>query len=200
MVDLLIQKRLGVVGRTFEILDLDLDGLQAAGSDGGGSPGAKYQSLWPLPGGDYLAALNAMVEYIGTQSPTYDAMIEWIKLKFPSVQSSKVATSYTNVLRYAGLVAYEGSQLMVTELGATYLADQSRDYLLDLFCARFVGMEELLDLLRKSPGTLEELHEALLKRINVQWSTPHQSRFRLEWLRALGAADRNAAGVWSAID
>lgn len=198
LVELLVQKRLGVVSRTVEMLDLDLESLQVGEGEPVGVSGGlvRYQSVWPLPGGDYLAALNSMVEHVGSELPTSDEMIDWIKSTFPSVESSKVAQSYTNMVRYTGLVAYEGSKLTLTEAGAAYLTSPSKSFLLDLFSDRFVGFEELLDILRSKPGTLEDLHAALLKRIGATWTTTAQTRFRLEWLRVLGAAVRDDDGKW----
>jgi len=112
LVDLLVQKRLGVVGRTVEVLDLDLNSLQVQEGEPVSGSGGKYATMWPLPGGDYLVALNAMVEHVGSESPTMDAMVYWI---------------------------------------------------------------------------------------NVQWSTNIQSKYRLEWLRTLGVAERRSDGRWTAV-
>lgn len=199
LVDLLVQKGLGVISRKVEILDLDLESLDPGDGEGGIKPvSGKYQSLWPLPGGDYLAALNAMVEYVAAESPSADSMDDWMRETF-GLTGAKVAASYIGVLRRGGLAVYDGSQLTLTEAGTTYLTSQSRAFLLDLFCDRFAGLAELLEILGKGSGTLEELHEALCKRLGVTWNTNGPTRYRLEWLRALGVAARNSEGLWSRV-
>ena len=88
LVELMVQKGLGVVSESRQILDLDLAALEAVADETAGvATGDKYQSLRGLPGGDYLAALNAMMEYIGAESPTADAMVTWIRESYPSVES-----------------------------------------------------------------------------------------------------------------
>lgn len=198
LVDLLVSRRIGVVVKSVEVFDLDLASLQVDEPEGSGGNGALYQSMWPLPGGDYLGALDAMLEYVAAESPAMEEMVAWIKARFPSVESDKVARSYTNLLRYAGLIALEGTQLVVTPYGSEYLSTGSQQFLLALFLRRFTGLAEMLELLRAAPGSLETLHGRLVERLGVQWSTTAQSKHRLEWLRALGAADRASDGTWFA--
>lgn len=208
LVDLLLQKRIGVVCRQVEIFDLDLESLELPTEDecdkdslSAGVPvpsGGPYNGLWPLPGGDYLAALNMIVEFVGAETPTVDALIEWLQNTFPAVESAKVCRSYINLLRRWGLLAYDGTQVVLTETAAEYLANPSTARLLELFKARFTGIPELMDILRDQPGPLDSIHQVLVQRIGVKWATTSQTQYRLEWLRALGAAKRDESGIWRA--
>lgn len=199
LVDLLVEKQLGVVARQVHVLDLDLDSLEPT-EDGTDDPRReKYRSIFPLPGGDYLAALNSMLEFIAAESPTEEDMVDWIKTQFPLVSSTTVAKRYISLLRAAGLILYDGSQLVVSDDGAAYLSDPTPAYLLDVFRRRFLGLDELLEILAASPGPLEHVHRELVDRLKVEWTTPAQTKYRLEWLQALGAAAKGTNGVWFAV-
>lgn len=53
---------------------------------------------------------------------------------------------------------------------------------------------ETLHLLAQETRSMEEVHKAMVEKVEVGWETEHQVRYRLHWLEACGAIAKGPEG------
>ena len=214
LIELLIQKRIGVSPRNVTILELDEDYF----ADGAGGNNydsevdtpvdsfkpprlipqeARAKTMWPLPGGGdaWKNTLDMMLQHISDEAPTMEKAVIWLIGSFERVHSSKVARGYWNVLRGLGLIETHGEQVSATSLGREYLDDPTNILLLNIMRNRILGVEEMLSWLAERPHTMDDLLGRFQDTIGVRWTTTEQIKYRLGWLEVLSAADQTH-GEW----
>lgn len=194
LVDLLLEHRIGVKRRSVEVLELDLQALVLSEED---AATAKSSTLFPLPGGQdqFFESLLAFLDEVGGDGSTLEEMVSWTIANFEQVSKEKLVKSYLRSVLYSmGLVRFDGESVLLTESGASLRETRTPGDLGVILQERILGISEILDLLTDSPMALTEVHEKLIVLIHKSWETTHQTRFRLQWLRAAGLVDKKAQG------
>ena len=214
LVELLVEYGIGVTRKDVAILALDREALEGAPEVPqieGDEPKAgeeedvakpartkptkgdgRVASIWPLPGGShkYADTLFRLLAMIVQGNPTQEDVAEWFLREFPNVRGKRSTRGYLQVLRGMGLVKYEGEEILVTSAGAELAASESLDDLRRVLEMRILGMTEIQELLQKGPATVGEVHQFLLDRLELSWTTTAQTEWRLNWLECVGVIEK----------
>lgn len=195
LVQLLIEKQIGVKRKQVPLLELNLpDLLTVEESD---KSGEKSSVIWGLPGGKehYFDTLLKFLDFIGPNKPTLDEMFDWVKANFEKVGKLRVVKDYLrNGLYSMGLVDFDGDRVVLTKEGEQLRAERSRELMVSLLTVNVTGIEEIVSFLKSGPQSMDAVWEQLRKTLGVSWETPHQTIRRLHWLQACGVVEQTEKG------
>ena len=107
LIQLLVEKQVGVRRRSLAILELNVGELVAEQQDE--EQTERSAVLWPLPGGQdrFFETLLAFVDYIGARNPTIDDMTSWVMTKYERVTKHRIVQSYLRSVVYSmGLAGF----------------------------------------------------------------------------------------------
>ena len=200
LVQLLIEKQVGVRRKAISLLELNVGELLAEQEDEESTE--RSAVLWPLPGGQdhFFATLLAFIDQIGAQQPSIEQMAQWVMKHYEKVTKHKVVQSYLRSVLYTmGLIDFDGERVVLTKQGQALRQNRSREDLLRILKDNILGVIEILDALESGPKDLTALREALASRLAIHWETDHQVRFRVQWLAAAGAVERSGT-LWKLAD
>ncbi len=196
LVQLLVEKQVGVRRKTVSLLELNVGELLA--EQAGEESTERSAVLWPLPGGQdhFFETLLAFLDEIGAQQPSIEQMAQWVMKHYEKVTKHKVVQSYLRSVLYTmGLIDFDGERVILTSQGQGLQQTRSREYLLRILKDNILGITEILETLDSGPKDLTTLREHLASRLQIRWETDHQVRFRALWLAAAGAVERTGA-LW----
>jgi hypothetical protein len=198
LIQLLSERQIGVRRKAVSLLELNVAELVAQEEEAGG--GERSAVLWPLPGGRerYVPTLLAFLDQVGSQTPTIDQMTKWVLQNFEKVTKQKVVLSYLRSVLYSmGLIEFDGERVVLTEEGELLRKDRTNAAVLRALRANILGVSEILDLLAEAPADTKQIHAHLVSKLELSWETEYQVRFRLDWLDACSAIEKNGKGKWS---
>jgi len=193
LVQLLADHQIGVIKRSVQLLELNLEELVGGDVGGGGVTTEKAAALWPLPGGQekYFNTLLHFLDQIGRNSPTVDEMTDWVIENYEKVTKATLVKSYLRTPLYAmGVVDFDGEQVKLTDEGDKLRKSRSEVDLLVLLKSRILGVEELLAKLAEHPMTLADALTFMRESLKLAWETDAQVKYRVLWLAACGAVER----------
>jgi hypothetical protein len=156
-------------------------------------PPPKSRTLWPLPGGAayYLYSLQKAVS-LANDNPSLEVYIRRFRDTFPSVGSDSMAYSYIrDVLQSLDVLTISRTRVISPTRTGKYFAQTNdpESILLQILRSRVSGVEELIELLGEGPQAIRHLLARMQQR-GFAWRSEWPVRFRLNWLRAAGAAKR----------
>jgi hypothetical protein len=194
LVQLLVEKQVGVRRRALTLLELNVGELVA--EQGEDESGEKSAVLWPLPGGQesFFDTLLAFLDRIGAGIPSVDDMATWVMSQFPKVTKYGVVQSYLRSVLYSmDLIDFDGERVILTPRGQAFQQVRTKAELLQILRDNILGVSEILEGLEAGPRDLVALRALLVERLQVRWETEHQVRFRMQWLVACDAVERTGS-------
>jgi len=195
LVELLVEHQIGVRRTMVPLLQLNVEELMV--EEVGGS-GEKSAALWPLPGGHkkFFDTAMAFITEIQANEPTIDEMTQWVLENYEKVNKKKVVKSYLRTALYSlGLIQFDGERVVLTQEGTRLAESQSREELLGLMHSNILGVSEVLVFLAKGPASQDDIHDHIVKKLDLGWETAQQTLYRLQWLQACEAIVK-AKGKW----
>lgn len=191
LIELLVENEIGVRRKAVSLLELNVEDLVV--EEGGGTD-EKSAVLWPLPGGQehFFQTLLMFLDEIA-KLPTLDEITTWVLKHFEKVTKHKLVQSYLRSVLYSmGLIEFDGEVVKLTDQGDELRKARDRATLLSLLEKNVVGVTELLQRLGDGPADTATLNEYLVKSCKLSWETDHQAKYRLQWLAACGAVQRES--------
>lgn len=199
LVELLVEKQIGVRRRAVQLCELNLEELVATDETAGEE---KSAVLWPLPGGqeNYFGTMLAFLDEIGRHQPTVEELAQWVIENFEKVTKEKLVQSYVRAVLYpCGVVEIEGTRLLLTKAGELLRKSRAPSDLHRLLRENILGIVEIEQALASSPLEAGAILRMLVNQLNLQWDTDAQVKHRLHWLAALGVVERRADKTWSLV-
>jgi hypothetical protein len=195
LVDLLVENEIGIRRKTVPLLELNVTDLVNVDE---GETGDKSASLWPLPGGQehFFDTLLAFLDEIGARRPGLDEMTTWVMDRFEKVTKQRLVQSYLRSVLYSmGLIEFDGERIQLADEGEALRTSRDKKHLLRILARNILGIEEILEFLEKQAADAGAILHFLVDRLNVEWETDQQVRYRLQWLAACDAVEKSD-GKW----
>ncbi len=155
-------------------------------------PKDKYQSFWPLPGGNekYVETLLELSNFVNVEKPTA-ALLKDHLLSYPNVTKGLNARGYLNsAMLHSGLFAKDGDYIVLTSDGLKFLEERDNRFLFRVLDENVIGFKETIKIIARKPCDLETLREQLmveLKDYELSWTAAYgQPYWRAGWLRSMG--------------
>ncbi|HEV2380636.1 MAG TPA: hypothetical protein VG206_12680 [Terriglobia bacterium] len=145
--------------------------------------------FWPNVGGisEYPQNTFAILNFIEQSKPSGRGAVEWITRSFTVVP--EFARKLLNVLRAAGVLAFEGRRYELGPAGRQFLKTKEPKALFRAFLQKVLGFREMFDLLEQhAPLTPKELSEKWAERMRPSMFADNQAPIRYNWLRGFGFA------------
>lgn len=199
LVDLLVENQLGIKMKQVAYIELDFEQISELETEVSGrtstASAGKALGLWPVPGGieNYVSSAVQMLSFVSKNSPTMDEMVAWVQSNFDKANAPPTIRGYVRVLRTLGLVRFDGEEVLLSEPGSRALQGNADEVIADELESRVAGISEILALLKGGPRTKREIHDHLLKTLDVKWSTQAQTDFRVNWLASAGSIRRSGS-------
>lgn len=157
----------------------------------------KYQSFWPLPGGNekYVETLLEISNFVSKEKPKVESLKAHL-LTFPKVTKSINVRSYINTaLLHSGLFSKDGDYIKLTLDGKKFLEERDIKFLYKILVKNVVGFDETLKIIARNPCNLETLREELMKELednDLSWTAAYgQPYWRACWLRSMSLINFN---------
>ncbi|MDX1963417.1 MAG: restriction endonuclease [Pirellulales bacterium] len=159
---------------------------------------SKYASESALPGGveRYFDTLVLILKQIRDNDSTSEGLVDWMMRQFPQVTSRSAINSQLSTLARLELWTQVHDICKLTPTGTALLSTyetniaNAQQMIIDLKYSICLGYAELLECLSSGPKSSEELSNHLTQTLDVNWTSPNQSSFRMYWLRSLGCVER----------
>ena len=152
----------------------------------------KSKDIWPLPGGakSYVATMRKILKKVNSENLSMDELVSWLKHEYDL--SGGTSEKYIRVVKHSlSFLDEVDGRLKITSAARGFLTTRDNKLLLDILRERVLGFEEILSMLASDRKLkLEEIHRELLERCNVDWESPYQPLWRLNWLASLGYVDK----------
>jgi HJR/Mrr/RecB family endonuclease len=152
LVQLLVEKQVGVRRKTVSLLELNVGELLAEQAGEGSTE--RSAVLWPLPGGQdhFFETLLAFVDEIGAEQPSIEQMAQWVMKHYEKVTKHKVVQSYLRSVLYTmGLIDFDGERVILTSQGQSFQQTRSREHLLRVLKDNILGVTEIQEALLSGP-------------------------------------------------
>lgn len=151
----------------------------------------RLRSIVPMFGGatSYVAALDAILEYVKAQEPTEEDLIGWHRGTFERVSGRTSIERRVGYLQSVGFLTLEDGHWQLGPEGQRYMNDQSIETLVEIMCRRNVGLRSLLYALLPAPMTIEAIgRQQLETHPELGWNPENtdMASQRANWLRSLG--------------
>jgi hypothetical protein len=141
--------------------------------------------------GKIIETTTKFLKHVEKTAPPKNSIYEWVKTEFPTL-SERVAKDRANMLLNLGLTTNtQDGCLELTIAGEQFLKTQKSNIIYENLNLKYLGLEEILEILREKPQTLEEIAVVLKEIIGVNWKTNSQCAIRLWWLEELGIIRAN---------
>lgn len=168
----------------------------------------RLRSIVPMFGGStqYVTTLNSLLEFIETQRPTTDELIDWHRGTFANVSSRDSIMRRVTYLRRVGLLGQQNDHWELGQAGEEYAQNYDTETLLRIMCDRNIGLRSLLYALSAGPMTIKEISaQQLDTHPELGWNrTETDMAFqRANWLRSMDLVQKigkryelTAEGSW----
>jgi hypothetical protein len=149
-------------------------------------------SCWPLPGrwDQYPVSLAKILERV----PAYSADRVRVAMALSAdevVVSTSAALRQFHFLSNLGLTRItRNNEVARTPLGNEYLLNRSPEIVQAQLRRRVYAVKEIETILRGGSKPISEILEILKDTHGVPWESVWQVRFRLNWMRGFGIAER----------
>lgn len=203
LLDLLFAHEIGVCRSEMPVYALDTEYFENESSeDEEIDAGSKRRGLWPLPGGidAYVTTLFQLIDVVHGTAMSKRDLVRWFMSTFPQVKSEKTAGGYANVPKAIGITHILNGKIALTADGEHVRETKDTRVLYAIFAKNILGIEEIMEFLRRSPEpqTEAEVMVFLKENLGVEWTTFAQVNFRLLWLVNMGMIQR-AGSAYSII-
>lgn len=133
-----------------------------------------------------IKLLNSFIDYIDSNYPTIEEMINFLKSTF-NLKDDSEGLEIINTLRSASLIKIIGKNLCLTKLGQWYENSYSNITLFKIFANKHTGFEEMFFTVGQySAISIISLKQVLLSKYNLEWANTHQFNVRINWLKDMG--------------
>ncbi len=150
--------------------------------------GKKLNGIWPLYGGmrNYALTLQKILRRVSQGNPTTVQLVSWLKSEYKG-SSETVPYGVLRVVRKClGFIQESGDRVQLTPSAEEFLKTGENRLVLDALRDRVIGFDEILSMLDEKPQlSLMEIHQGLLERCGLSWTTTAQTVYRLNWLLSL---------------
>lgn len=156
----------------------------------------RIRSIVPMFGGatNYVATLDAILEFVAAQQPTTDELIGWHRGRFDRVSSRTSIQRRLDYLVNVGFLEQTDNEWILGQAGEKYRTDRSMETLAEIMCRRNLGLRSLLYSLSPGPMTIEEINRQQLQaHPELDWdeSNTDMAKQRTGWLRSLGLVEKD---------
>lgn len=93
---------------------------------------------------------------------------------------------YVRFLKGLGLIYNHAGRLELSNEGEEFVKAPTQRKIADLIQDRFRLFGEILDVIAKEPGTVEEVNRKICKNFGLTWANLSNTRSRMDWLEILG--------------
>ena len=154
---------------------------------------AKFNSIWPMPGGveNYFNALLIILDHIDQNTPTRAQMMQAMKELFPSMSADSTIKPQLLIPQHMDLVKITQDKLQITEAGKELLRTKDKIQAYRILSRTHMGFDELFLKLAETPLGTKEIHSFLQKEVNPKWTHLSQPACRVNWLRSLGLVQKD---------
>ena len=151
----------------------------------------RLRSIVPMFGGatKYVETLDALLAFVDSHNPTTDELVGWHRGSFERVSSQESIMRRVTYLRRVGFVQQEKDNWMLGGAGRKYRSQNNIETLLEIMCARNVGLRSLMYALSVGSMTLAEVSDQQLDtHPELGWSRGETDMAlqRVNWLRSMG--------------
>lgn len=161
----------------------------------------RHKTVYPLPGEvtAQVDSLDAILDYVGEHSPLQEDLETWFCDHFDEMESEESAGRRIGFLKTADILRQEGNQIRLGTAGYEYDNEPMPRVLYRIFTERFIGFDDIIEILETGPRTAEELHRYLISSYDVDWSEEqtHQTIRRLNYLRSMGLVEQEDDNIYS---
>ncbi len=159
----------------------------------------RLRSIVPMFGGatNYVATLDAILEFVESHSPTTDELVGWHRGTFERVSSRESIMRRVSYLQQVGFIKQDDQEWVLGEPGREYADDYDEKTLLRIMCERNVGLRSLLYELAAGPMTSEGISDQQLDtHPELGWTRGETDMAlqRVNWLRSLGCVEKQGEG------
>lgn len=151
----------------------------------------RLRSIVPMFGGgtQYVATLDAILEFVASHNPTTDELVGWHRGTFDRVSSRDSIMRRVSYLKQVGFIQQVGERWVLGEAGHEYVEDYDVETLLQIMCERNVGLRSLMYALAAGPMAIEEISDQQLDtHPELGWGRGETDMAlqRVNWLRSMG--------------
>lgn len=160
-------------------------------------PPDRLRSIVPMFGGGthYVETLDAILEFVGSHTPTTDELVGWHRGTFERVSSRESIMRRVSYLQQVGFIQQDGEGWTLATAGREYVQDHDLETLLRIMCTRNVGLRSLMYALAAGPMTIGEISDQQLEtHPELGWSRGETDMAlqRVNWLRSMGLVAKQA--------
>jgi hypothetical protein len=133
-----------------------------------------------------LEILRQMLEYVESNSPTEEDLIDWI-LSNSRAQSGEAVVHHLNFIKATGLIHDSDNHHSLTNRGKQYLSEEDPFVLYQALRGGVKGFETILTAMQNGPMSDEAIMDLLIGEFEeCNMTTPGVAARHREWLEALG--------------
>jgi putative restriction endonuclease len=141
----------------------------------------------------YVDTLDRILAFVRADTPTTDDLVEWHREQFARVSSRDSIMRRIRYLDQVGFLAQRGEQWTLGDAGRRYVKHDDIATLLEIMCARNVGLRSLLYALSAGPMGIEAISDQQLDtHPELGWTRGEtdMAKQRTNWLRSMGLVEK----------
>lgn len=148
----------------------------------------RKKSIGYLPGGEheYMNSALKILGFIQKRNPTREELREWFELSFPSTTSKTSFRTGVSILKNAELIKMAKDVFTLTDSGTKFLQTRNARLVFENLAKNYLGMNEIVRLLREKPRTIDEISSSLNTELRLNWKSTTNWKVRMNWLENLG--------------
>lgn len=149
-------------------------------------------SCWPLPGrwDQYPVTLAKILERVPVSSADRVHVAKALKADGVVVSESAALRQFHFLSNVALTRITRNNEVARTPLGDEYLLNRAPQIVQAQLRRRVYAVKEIETVLRDGSKPISEILETLKEQYGVPWESVWQVRFRLNWMRGFGIAER----------
>jgi len=127
---------------------------------------------------------------VENERPTMEQLVTWLRNEY-NLKGDTPRGYIRIVKRCLGFLEQTNGNLKTTSAGQDFLTTKDNKLVLDIFQERVLGFKEIFSMLAGGQKlSLEEIRKGILEKCDVDWGSPNQTLWRLNWLISLGYVDK----------
>jgi putative restriction endonuclease len=141
----------------------------------------------------YVDTLDRILTFVRADTPTTDDIVEWHREQFARVSSRDSIMRRVRYLDQVGFLTQRGEQWTLGDAGRKYVQNDDIATLLEVMCARNVGLRSLLYALSAGPMGIGAISDQQLDtHPELGWTRGEtdMAKQRTNWLRSMGLVER----------